>query len=424
MDINSINLNLIEKSNITVLFPFVYNKEKILKFNNDNLFKLENEDLKDFLPYTKNFFGNYHQEENIPEKLSLPCIILNNEINYIEFIKDSKIDGKIDIKENNIKIFFFEKSIALLSITFEIKEKISKKDFTYYHHKLSTYEKRTKQVLKTNNDSEFKYYHQFIDSLVEKYVDKEKNIFNRSNLHSYNLLQTNTYEENEDTNNFIESLIQYRAKIDSVVLSRINPNDIQQTSNIKTIANENVVIHIGINNENHNNNFINREFFKKYNNNNFFIYIISLYQVCKLEQLIIKSFLKEKDSEDLDNMKKIKSEILYFIANGNFTKISNNSIRNNLYKFYRKSFEIKDLMFEIDTMSDKISNKLETIQENRKIERERYLNLLVFILTIASIVFAYIDYDRNNPNTNKEKSSSFNQSQSKSNNIEINESKN
>jgi hypothetical protein len=166
-------------------------------------------------------------------------------------------------------------------------------------------------------------------------------------------------------------------------MDKLNANYSQQTSNIYTVANENVVVHIGIKFQEEDNNFIDNEFFKKYQNNHFLTYIITLYQASKMEQLIIKAFLKEDDDKDLKNMREIKSEILHFIANGNFTKISNNSIRNSLYKFYRENFEIKDLMKEIDTVSNKISNKLETLLEEAQSKRDENRNLLIAVIGVV-----------------------------------------
>jgi len=103
--------------------------------------------------------------------------------------------------------------------------------------------------------------------------------------------------------------------------------------------------------------------------------------------LIVKAFLKEVDSDDLINMREVKSEILHFISNGNFTKISNNSIRNNLYKFYRKSTDLKDMIEEINTISEKITNQLETFEAEERERKDRYINyLLAFIGIVLTII--------------------------------------
>jgi len=399
MNLKNIDTSSIEKSIITVLYPFIYDEKKVLdKQNIDKLYKLTHENLKDFLPYTNNFFGNYHFKDT--KEISLPCIIKDDHILNIDFIKDNKINTKLCIESN--KIFFFEKSIAILSIEYVIPNDIKDIEFLYYHQKLSSIEKRGKQNLKLSNDKVFTYYFEFINYIIEPYCknddisyDEKKrltinNLFDRSNLYTYNLLTVNQSNKHLNTFGFLEPLSQYRIKLDDVIIKNINSNIIQQTSNINTIANENVVAHIGIKSNNADNNFIEKEFFPKYNNNHFLTYVITLYQTSKLEQLILKAFLKEIDNEDLENMRNIKSEILHFISNGNFTKISNNSIRNNLYKFYRKSFEIKDLIYEIDTISDKLTNKLETIHQDRQAFREKILNLILALIGIGlSIVGLY-----------------------------------
>ncbi|RLA78757.1 MAG: hypothetical protein DRG78_14355 [Epsilonproteobacteria bacterium] len=381
MNLENINLTKIEKSTITVLHPFIYDKQKILNTSQDNIVKLKSEYLKDFLPYTRNFFGNYHLDEEETKKTTIPCILKYNLTNTIEFTKDTKIKDAISI--DDIQVFVFEKSIAILSVKYKLPDNLSDEEYLYYHQKLSMLDKRSKQNLKTSNQKEFKYYFEFIEDLISPYLKETENIFNRSNMYTYNLLVANCCTTASDSRNFLEPLTQYRAKLDTLSMDKVNANFIQQTSNINTLSNENVVVHIAIKTDDINNDFIDKEFFNKYQNNHFLTYIITLYQVSKMEQLVVKAFLKEVDSQDLRNMREIKTEILHFISNGNFTKISNNSIRNNLYKFYRKSFDIKDLMEEIDTISDKLTNKLENIQQDKQAQREKVMNLFLALLGIG-----------------------------------------
>ena len=206
-------------------------------------------------------------------------------------------------------------------------------------------------------------------------------------MYTYNLLAANHCTESSNARSFLEPLTQYRDKLDLFTVDKINANHIQQTSNINTIANENVVVHIGIKRDASDNSFIDNEFFNKYTNNHFLTYIITIYQVSKLEQLINKAFIQEKHEQDLENMRHIKSEMLHFISNVNFTKISNNSIRNSLYKFYRKSIDLKDMIEEVHTTSEKITNELRVILEQKSEKRDTMINyLLVFIGLVLSII--------------------------------------
>jgi len=384
MNIKNINLTTISNSSITILYPFEYDKDKVLRIDTKKIVKLKNETLKDFLPYTKNFFGTYHFEENKPSNIIFPMVYANDKITSIDFIKDKKIIDTISLSDTCI--YFFEKSIAILAVRYDIPENLSNEDFLYYHQKLSMIEKRSKQNIITSTKNEYKYYYEFIDSLVAPYTNNTANIFSRSNLYTYNLLVANTNEKDNNTQSFIEPLLQYRNTLDTISINQTDISYIQQVSNIHTFANENVVAHIGIRKENSNNNFINNEFFNKYQNNHFLTYLITLYQTCKIEQLIIKAFLEEDADKDLKNIREIKSEILHFIANGDFTKISNNSIRNNLYKFYRNNFEIKNMLNEIQTISDKLSNELETIIQDKKATSDEKRNLFIGIIGVVLAV--------------------------------------
>jgi len=380
MNIANIDTSIIEQSKITVSYPFVYDTLKLKTIDIKNLIKFKNEYLKDFLPYTKNFFGNYHFKEDDTYDISSPLVIKNTNIINMTFFKDNKIKNFIDI--DNLKFYFFEKSIAILTITYNLPIKISSEDYLLYHHKLTTIEKRSKQNLKTSQDKEYKYYFEFIYDLISPYCQNNQNIFTRSYLYSYNLIVAKEINNDMQISNFIEPLLQYRTKLDTISQDKLNANYIQQVSNIYTIANENVVLHMGIKSDSIENNFIEKEFFNKYQNNHFLTYLISLYQTSKIEQLIIKAFLQEDTNKDLSTIRDIKAEILHFIANGNFTRISNNSIRNSLYKFYRNNFEIEDLIKEIDTISDKISNQLETIVQDKKAQSDEKRNLIIGIIGV------------------------------------------
>jgi len=387
MNLNNLNFTNIEKSSLTVMYPFQYDKKKVLDINPDSLVKLNKDYLTDFLPYTKNnFFGTYHLEDKEKTEITLPCIVKNDEITTIEFTKDKKLEESI-VHLKNIKVFLFEKDIAILTIDYLIPDNLSEVEYLYYHTKLSTLAKRSKQNIKTSNGQEYKYYYEFIDSISSMYTSQTKNIFTRANMFTYNLINAQYCTESSNARSFLEPLTQYREKPDEVSINKINANYIQQTSNISTIANENVVVHIGAKIEGSENSFIENEFFNKYENNHFLTYIITIYQVSKLEQLIVKAFLKEVDSDDLINMREVKSEMLHFISNGNFTKISNNSIRNNLYKFYRKSTDVKDMLEEVNTISEKITNQLETFEGQERERKDRYINyLLAFIGIVLTII--------------------------------------
>jgi len=384
MQLQNIDLSTIKQSTITISYPFIYEPSKVKLLSDINIYKLKNETLKDFLPYTKNFFGNYHFKEEGQLEPTFPMISSNNNISSIKFFRDNKISNSINIE--NIKFYLFEKDIAILTISYNLAENLSNEEFLYYHQKLSMIEKRSKQNIITSNKNEYKYYYEFIDSLVAPYTNNTANIFSRSNLYTYNLLVANTNEKDNNTQSFIEPLLQYRNTLDTISINQTDISYIQQVSNIHTFANENVVAHIGIRKENSNNNFINNEFFNKYQNNHFLTYLITLYQTCKIEQLIIKAFLEEDADKDLKNIREIKSEILHFIANGDFTKISNNSIRNNLYKFYRNNFEIKNMLNEIQTISDKLSNELETIIQDKKATSDEKRNLFIGIIGVVLAV--------------------------------------
>lgn len=365
MNIEQINFTTIEKSTLSVLYPFIYDKNKVLSINENNIVSLKNEYLKDFLPYAKNFFGTYHfSQENI--NIGFPRILKNDDIKYITFQKDKKLTTKIQIE--SIKAYLFKGSIGLLNINYQLQENLSGDDYLYYHYKLSTIEKRNKQNLITSNNKEFKYYFEFINELISNYTNNFDNISQRSNIFTYNTIITNNADENNYTTNFLEALVQYRSHTDTLPITKLSSNHITQTSNTHTIGNENVILHVGIKSTECDNNFIENEFFKKYSNNHFLTYITALYQICKVEQLIIKAFSDDRFNQDLEKTRDIKKEILDFLSYINFTKISNNSIRNNLYKFYRKTFDINSLIQEIYEVSEKISSELEQL-EAKKIDK-------------------------------------------------------
>jgi len=240
MNNQNINLSKIEKSSITVLLPFIYDQKKIKQSQFFKQYQIKQEHLKDFLPYTKNFFGNYAISEPETSNKIFPSVYANNIIDKIEFIKDSKIITEIEI--DSIKYFLFEKSIGILSITYNLPKNITDEEYLIYHHKLSTIEKRNKQNLKDSNNKQYKYYYEFIDSLLINFCDK-LNMFSRSNLYTYNLMVANNNQE-YNSQNFLEPLSQYRSKLNILETLNFKINTIQQIHNIHTIANVFTRIHL------------------------------------------------------------------------------------------------------------------------------------------------------------------------------------
>jgi len=392
MNLDNIDFSTIRKSKLIVSYPFVYDKEKILQLDTKSIVKLNKEHLLDFLPYTQNnFFGDYHlKEKSELKEITTPCILKHSTVEKIDFINDKTLTS-IDI--DNIKIYIFEKDIALLSISYNLPV-LTQEEYLQYHHKLTHIGKRDKQSLETSDNKSYKYYYQFIDELVEPYAKNKTNLFLRTDLYSYNILVCKKCDNPSNSRNFLEPLTQYRTKLSDVTVNKLNASVLTQASNVHTISNENVTIHIGIENEKNQNTYIKNEFISKYSNNHFLTYIITVYQVSKITQLITKAFLKEVESHDIEIMRIIKEEILHFISNGNFTKISNNSIRNNLYKFYRESMDLKDMLEEIDTISEKVSAKLERSQNERREKRERKIEGIIttigIVLTILGIVISLL----------------------------------
>ena len=89
MNLDNLNFTTIDKSTMTVSYPFQYDREKVLSLDPDSIVKLNLDYLTDFLPYTKNnFFGKYHLEDEELTQVTLPCIMKNCSIINIEFCKD------------------------------------------------------------------------------------------------------------------------------------------------------------------------------------------------------------------------------------------------------------------------------------------------------------------------------------------------
>jgi len=386
MSLDNIDFTSIKKSTLIVSYPFEYDKNKILEGDGKAIVKFSPETLLDFLPYTqKNFFGAYHFSDKTPVKISIPSVLKSNEALSIHFHKDKKIAIAIEI--DKIEIFIFENGIALLTLSYVLPDNLTQEEYLYYHHKLTHIGKRSKQNIVTSKNKEYKYYHEFIDDLLKPYTLKVDNVFSRVNLYSYNVLVAKYCNNTTNMQNFLEPLTQYRTKLDEIETVQLNASIFTQTANIHTISNENVTIHVAIEKDNIINDFIENDFFEKYLNNHFLTYLISIYQVSKLTQLINRAFLKGVESQDINTMRDIKMDILYFVSNGNFTKISNNSIRNNLYKFYRKVMDLKEMLDEVNTVSEKISSELERKQNDKQNRMyKRFEIALAFIGALIGVI--------------------------------------
>lgn len=364
----------IEKSKIIIQFPFEYDQNKITISNEINLHE---ELFEDFLPYTKNFFKHKSKD--------YPCVIEINDYNYIKFTNIKNHICEQEILIDKINIYFFEKKIAILKIEYLLPENINYSDFLIYHHCLTKLKKQRNQKTIDSKANNYNYYEDFIKHLINDYGYNELNIFNKSNLNSYNLIISKQLENDFPINSFIVPLVQYRNKLENIESEESIFFSTSQIANIKTYANENIVLHFAQNND----DFIKNSFMDKYTNNHYLTYLIVFYQVCKIQQLIVNTFLDDSliSSSDFERIRNIKTEILYFMSNINFSKISNNSIRNNLYKFYKKAFEIELLSNEVKEVSEKITNDLEN-KEKEINEKKRNRSTLMF--TIISLFLAII----------------------------------
>jgi hypothetical protein len=426
-----------EKSQL--IFPFKYN----IRPDNGDFYGIHADETYNFLPYVKSFFndGSVKQLSILPVEIPLEGTLCFK-TSYKSFEKNIT-----DIFFQNAQIYFFDKNIAILSIVFrtssdkskELMSRILKAFTDIGNHNdarfLSLLAKNTYSIIDPiennehveifgnvkvfvdkknkhtvvsdfrcdegelienqaivnaieNNKKSFyqKIEHapniqQWIMSIIEPYIEtfSEANFLNHSKLTLYSIVLLD--EEHNDIDNFVEALLlgySYEESDNSIEIVK----KYQYSSKIDVYSNLNGVVIIGKDSKNE---YMKYSFFDQFSKNIMLIYLFVLLQKARLVQLINDADRVHAD----DNDRNFKDDLLEYLIHIDFTQLSNNPARNNIYKFFRETNFIKDLLEETKTITDFFTRKEEIadrLYDQQKVHRlEWMLGLLGLLGSIIGI---------------------------------------
>ena len=418
------------KKQVYLIYPFKYvskPKETDETISKDQLFE--------FLPYVKSFFTK--QYKNIIIKK------LDIKKSFSLYFKESKKEYIEELTIHDSKIIFFQYNIAILSIKITLPDELLEEDVSFITKNISNISNMTNTKILdilpsriistrkyTNNFTNFEYdkvkiinvqkkeeviikdfrcntediidediikavlnnKNQFysalesaqstsswIQSMINPYIlsFNESNFLNLEYLNIYSLLMIDD-DSNEAQEPFIDSIL-LRYRFSNEYSGPIEHNGIRKIiygNNIKIYSNLNGTIAVAKNNQYNQQTFLNH-----FGKNIFLIYLFVILQKSILIDLINQADNKaDFKHEKYQNQ---KDDILYYLRHIDFTQLSNSPVRNEIYKFYRSTHEIKDLIHEIKIIIE-YYNSLKD-KEDEKIASKRFRNFEILIALIGIV---------------------------------------
>ncbi len=380
---------------IHLLYPFQYiNKpdQSDESITEDQLFE--------FLPYVKTFFTAGHKNIII-KKLDIP------KSGTLHF--GSGTNARMaELNISDSKVFFFSHDVAILSIQIIIDTEMSKQDVSliikhfsnltktsksrvlnvhpskmlteihydknirkecYEYVTVVSVENQNKTLVKdfrctsktivpsqaiadaiVENRDKFQALlesapsvNEWIEGIISPYIHSFS-VSNFLNIAYLNLfVLTLIDKEDKEREKFIDTVL-LRYEFSKSETTSINHSGIQKlhySNNINAYANLNGTVVLADNNE-----YNKSTFFNHFGKNILLIYLFVLLQKSILIKLIDGADDELKNSQNLVNTN-YKDMIIDYIRHIDFTQLSNNPVRNGIYKFYRSTYMIKDLLAEI-----------------------------------------------------------------------------
>ena len=385
---------------IHLLYPFQYiNKPD----QNDE--SITEDQLFEFLPYVKTFFTAGYKNIFI-KKLDIPKSVT------LHF--GSATNARMaELNISDSKVFFFSHDVAILSIQIIIDTEMSKQDVSliikHFSNLTKTSKSRVLNVLPSKMLTEIHYdknikkecygyvtvvsvenqnktlvkdfrctsnaivssqaiadaivknrdkfqallesapsVNEWIEDIISPYIHSFS-VSNFLNIAYLNLfVLTLIDKEDKEREKFLDDVLLRYEFLKSETTS-INHSGIQKlpySNNINVYANLNGTVVLADNND-----YNKSTLFNHFGKNILLIYLFVLLQKSILIKLIDGADDELKNSQNLVNTN-YKDMIINYMRHIDFTQLSNNPVRNGIYKFYRSTHMIKDLLAEIKIIID------------------------------------------------------------------------
>lgn len=385
---------------IHLLYPFTYTskpEQSDESITEDQFFE--------FLPYVKTFFTSGYKNIFI-KKLDIPKRVTLHFGNGIN-------PRMTELNISDGKIFFFTHDVAILSIQIMVDTEMSKQDIsliikhfsnltktsksrilnvhpskilTEIHYdkniKKECYEYVTVVSVKNQNKTLVKDFRcasstitsspdiadaivenrekfqvilesspsvkEWIESIISPYIHSfaVSNFLNIAYLNLFVLTLVN--KEDKERDKFVDAvLLRYEfLKSETTSINHSGIEKLPYSNNINVYANLNGTVVLADNND-----YNKSTLFNHFGKNILLIYLFVLLQKSILIKLIDGADDELKNSQNLVNTN-YKDMIIDYMRHIDFTQLSNNPVRNSIYKFYRSTHMIKDLLAEIKIIID------------------------------------------------------------------------
>lgn len=427
----------IPQNKIHLIYPFQYVSQP-----DDFSENLTKDQLFEFLPYVKNFFTKSHKNIRIKNIKIQKDITLHT--------GKSKNEQLTELYFEEAKIFFFQSNIAMLVLKLSIKEHFdfqnSREILTHTLKHLSTLSNNNSSKIVSCIPSRIvnkipltENMHKHCNGKVNiiPLVEEEKLIVRDFRIKTVenNLAINKAIEENRKQYNVhVERALSISAWVESLISPYIDTFD---NSNFLNISYLNIfTLSLAPKDDTQKNNFIDASLLhydylkndineskshtgiKKlaysrninvyanlngaliladdtaYNKDTFFNHfshnILLIYLFVLLQKSILITLINNTDRE-LDNIGKkdsqtYKDTILNYLIHIDFTQLSNNPVRNEIYKFFRETHLIKDLLSEIKLIVDNYDNQKQKEDERRTSNRFMWFEITIAIIGVLQLI--------------------------------------
>ena len=372
---------MINRAMLSIVHPFLYDARNLKALASVKV--LSDSERDDFLPYVGNFFSCSNEGDVRAISLGSFNVEMKSKIS-------ANTTGEQAIESG--KIYFLTHGIGILTLSYPF-DSLEETDFAKIQRMLCRLDKVNTTVFRATsttdvNDAIWLSAKEWYSSLVSPYLTLDENErcsfnpFNRSSIISSSILAVG--RDYPDKPAFMEALLLNRRldKGENGSFLADSVHRVRQSESIESFGNSTGVVYLC---RDSGNEFSRIGVFDVYGKNYLLVFLITVYQQVRIQTLIEKSSRIIAPNQSTNAVKELKAEILTYLARYDFTQISHNPARNLLYKFFRRNFELKELLEEVSTITKKIDQEIEAENTHihaKKVQKGEKIALILEVLIL------------------------------------------
>lgn len=368
---------MIRKSTLTLVHTFRHASTSANLHNACDIIPAAERD--DFLPYVRNFVES-GQDGRMPQ-----VCLLNG--SAIRFFPNYKKTDSLQIELLDGRGYLFAEHVGVLVLRFSL-EGISEELMAEFCRGLAGISRRNPCRVCLGPETEDKMeISEWLRTLAAPWLMAGEDSFNPFVRSHAKLLVVMLVDRDYLVRPaFIEALLHNR-RLQQDENGTCLPESIQsvrQSEHIETFGNGNGIVYLC---RDDGTEFSRIGIFDVYGKNYLVTYLITVYQQFRLHELIEEASRLIITNHPTRQVKELKGKILTYLARTDFTQISHNPSRNLLYKFFRKTFEIRDLLEEVSTIVKKIDQEIEAEKAHIHTEKAHKAEKIALILEILILPY-------------------------------------